>query len=78
MKKINASELGTYLYCERAWWYRQQGFETDNITELASGSELHEEHGRAVFFSGISRTIAFLTLLISLVIFVFYLVRAIL
>ena len=78
MKKINASEIGSFLYCERAWWYQQQGFDTDNVTELASGSELHEEHGRAVFFSGISRSIALLALLLSLILFVIYLVRAIL
>jgi hypothetical protein len=24
-KILRASELGTYLYCARAWWYEQQG-----------------------------------------------------
>ena len=78
MRKINASEIGTYLYCERAWWYQQKGFETENIEELASGVELHQEHGRAVFFSGVWRAIAYLALLISLVLFVIYLMGLIL
>ena len=78
MNKINASEISTYLYCERAWWYQQKGFETENIQELASGVQLHEEHGRVAFFSGFWRTIAYLALLISLALFVVHLMGLIL
>ena len=43
---IKASELGEYLYCHRAWWYRVQGMETANVQELVRGTSAHEQHGR--------------------------------
>ena len=72
MKVIRSSDIGSYLYCRRAWMYRQQGFESDNQTELASGTELHRVHGRKVMASGISRTLGFILLLAALVLLVSY------
>ncbi len=63
MRKISASEIGTYLYCERAWWYHHQGIESHNLEELASGSELHHQHSRAVVASGLMKIVAYLLLL---------------
>lgn len=42
---IRASEIGTYLYCRRSWWYRRQGYRSANLRELARGSQVHEAHG---------------------------------
>ncbi len=67
MRKIRASEIGTYLFCQRAWWYRQQGIETENLRELAGGRALHHQHGRTVLASGLLRTLAYLALLAALV-----------
>ena len=72
VKVIRSSDIGNYLYCRRAWWYRQQGFESENQTELASGTELHRVHGRKVMAAGLTRTLGFLLLLLALVLFVAY------
>jgi len=72
MRVIRSSDIGNYLYCRRAWWYRQQGFESANQAELASGTELHRQHGRKVLAAGLLRTIGFLLLLLALVLVVAY------
>ncbi len=63
MKTVRASEIGTYLYCRRALWYQLQGVENQNQGEMASGSELHERHSRAVAVSGCLRWAAYAALL---------------
>jgi hypothetical protein len=66
MKIIRASEIGTYQFCQRAWWYQQQGVEPENKVELAWGSELHERHGRVVVTSGCLQVIAYGSLLLAI------------
>lgn len=66
MKPIRSSDVGSYLYCARAWWYRQQGVESSNQAEMASGTELHHQHGRTVLVSGLTRTLALILLLTAL------------
>ncbi|HKI53080.1 MAG TPA: hypothetical protein VJ987_03070 [Anaerolineales bacterium] len=72
MPIIRSSDIGTYLYCNRAWWYKKQGVESANQTELAAGTELHVKHGRQVLASGISRMIGLILLMIALVMLVAY------
>ena len=67
MRTIRASEISTYLYCKRAWWYERQGVDSQNLSELASGSELHYRHGRAVLASGLVRILAYVLLLLALI-----------
>ena len=50
MRTIRASEIGDYVYCARAWWYRQNGEESSNTAEMESGTEFHRQHGRNVFY----------------------------
>ncbi len=48
MRTIKASELGSFLYCRRAWFYAQQGEASENTTALTVGSSRHAGHARKV------------------------------
>lgn len=68
MKTIRASEIGHYLYCQRAWWYHRQGAPSENVEEMAAGSEMHQRHGRAVMTNGCLQIVGYTLLLAALVI----------
>ncbi len=72
MHIIRSSDIGTYLYCHRAWWYKKQGVESANQAELAAGTELHVKHGRQVLASTITRNFGLFLLMIALVTLVAY------
>jgi hypothetical protein len=72
MRTLRASEIGSYLYCRRAWWYHLKGHESQNQAEMAAGSSLHQQHGRKVFVSGIIRILAMAALLAALVLIASY------
>jgi len=69
---IRASDIGNYLYCRRAWWYRRQGVESEDRAELAAGTDLHQHHGRQVLASSLTRTLGLILLLAALVMLVAY------
>lgn len=68
MKPIRASEIGSYLYCRRAWWYRLNGHASINQAEMAAGTVLHQRHGRQVLLASLLRTAGFILLLAACVI----------
>lgn len=72
MRTIRASEIGTYIYCQRAWWYQKNGVLPENKEQLDNGIALHSQHVRMVFTTGCIRTIAYMLLLLALVISVIY------
>ena len=72
MSVIRSSDIGSYLYCRRAWWYRKQGVESENKVELAAGTELHHKHGRQVMASTLNRTLGFILLMIAIILVVAY------
>ena len=48
-KWTNASELGEYLYCNRAWWYKNvRRLKSDNALRMHSGSKFHAVHSKRV------------------------------
>lgn len=72
---IRASEISTYLYCKRAWWYTTKGVKSENELEIANGQEVHHQHGTKVFLSGLFRFLAYLLILVALALFTVYLAR---
>ena len=72
MSVIRSSDIGNYLYCRRAWWYRKQGLESDNQAELTAGTQLHQKHGRQVMASNLTRTVGLLLLLLALALLAAY------
>ncbi len=66
MRTVRASEIGTYLYCQRAWWYQRQGAPNANQRDLAAGQDLHARHGQVVFIAGCLRWLAWALLLAGL------------
>jgi len=69
---IRSSDIGNYLYCRRAWWYKKQGVESANQAELATGTELHQKNGRQVRASNLTRTFGLILLMIALIMLVAY------
>lgn len=75
MRPIRSSEIGSYLYCRRSWWYRKTGVPSENQAELAAGTNLHRRHGRQVLAALLTRTVGwilFLAAVVALVAYLFY------
>ena len=73
MSTIRASEIGTFIFCKRAWWYQKQGYTSDNTSELSAGTEVHVQHTRQVWSSGCLRILAYLTFITAIVLLAVYL-----
>ncbi|MBV6449932.1 MAG: hypothetical protein MHPDNHAH_00645 [Anaerolineales bacterium] len=72
MAVIRSSDIGNYLYCRRAWWYKKQGVESENQAEMATGTELHRQHGRKVIASNLARMVGLILLALALILLVAY------
>ncbi len=72
MPIIRSSDIGNYLYCRRAWWYRKEGFESENQAEMAAGTEIHRQHGRKVVVSSLTRSLGLILFLVALILLVAY------
>ena len=72
MPIIRASDIGSYLYCHRAWRYRKDGVESENQAELVAGTELHRQHGRKTLSALLLRTLGMILLLAAILTLVAY------
>ncbi len=75
---IRASEIGAYLYCRRAWWYRKQGIQSENQAEMANGTELHRQHGRRVIAAGFLQVAGYALLLAAILLVVVFIMLSVL
>lgn len=74
-KWTNASELAEYLYCRRAWWYKNvRGLNSANIRRMQTGSRFHRQHGKRLRRLPWLRTLAYLLIFSAVAIVVFQLV----
>lgn len=78
MRTIRASEIGTYLFCQRAWWYQKHGQSSENLPDMAAGTRFHNRHSRSVLSLGCLRLLAYTMMLLSLGLAAFYLTRLLL
>lgn len=71
-RRIQASELTTFLYCARALGYRRAGVPSENQAQMDAGTLAHERLGRAAQRTGtlirfLILAIVFLGLILALV-----------
>lgn len=78
MRTLRASELGSFLYCQRAWWYQRNREASQNVSELAGGTQLHQAHGRKVFVSGLLKLAGWGLLFSGVVLLIYSLVSQLL
>jgi CRISPR/Cas system-associated exonuclease Cas4 (RecB family) len=67
MRPIRASEIGTYLFCQRAWWYQTQGIASENLAEMNAGTHYHHQHADQVWTFRITKFAAWLLLLAGII-----------
>jgi len=72
-RTIRASEIGTYLFCKRAWWFQLLGKQSENHKEMAGGSAYHRRHGHIVLQGILMKAAAWLLLISALVLIVIWL-----
>ncbi len=75
MRIIRASELGTYQFCNRAWWYHLQGYEPDNQLALQAGKTYHAKHSYVVSSASCLRVLAYSLLLLAIISAVIWLIQ---
>jgi len=75
MKVIRASEIGTYKFCNRAWWYQLQGYQPENQLELERGRELHTKHFYQLTAVGCLQAIAYSLVLLAILTAIIWLIQ---
>jgi CRISPR/Cas system-associated exonuclease Cas4 (RecB family) len=72
MKTIRASEISSFIYCQRAWWLQTKGNIPENASELAAGKRIHASHGRGALKAGCIQLAAYTALFSALILLVVY------
>ncbi len=75
MKIIRASEVGTYQFCNRAWWYQLQGYKPDNRLELEQGKDFHNKHSYVVTSAGCLQALAYGLVLVAVLSVIIFLIQ---
>ncbi|MFV9674211.1 MAG: hypothetical protein ACNYZI_02390 [Anaerolineales bacterium] len=64
---IRASEIASFVFCQRAWWYSRLDIPPDNVESLAQGTQWHQHHGLQVVLWRWIRTLGILAILTAMV-----------
>ncbi len=75
MKVIRASEIGTYKFCNRAWWYQLQGYEPDSLLELKRGKDFQTKHFYTVTSASCLQIMAYSAVLVAILTAIVWLVQ---
>ena len=62
----NASEIGSFLFCQRAWMYERQDAPSEREPERDAGTFYHQQHGERVEAAERTGSAARIVLLIAL------------
>lgn len=63
---VRASEVGTFVYCARAWWLGAvQGLRPQDTRRLQAGQAVHERHGQKVLLGNALTRLAWLLLTLA-------------
>lgn len=73
---INASEVGTFLYCRRAWAFQREGAPSTREPERQAGTAYHVRHGERVATDERTATLSRALLVIAVVLLLFGLAAA--
>lgn len=74
MRIIRASEINSFLYCERAWWYHLQGLPSANQADLQDGQLAHRSHAARVQRAIWKLRIAYALLFLAVIFLLWYLI----
>jgi len=66
-RTIRASEIGSFIYCQRAWWYQRKKIKPINVDELAAGQSFHEHHINQSRSAKFFKTIAWVLVISSVI-----------
>lgn len=66
-RTVRASEIGAYIFCQRAWWYQRSQQPTLNKQELAAGSDFHHRHAGRIRASRVLHTVSRIAIFIALI-----------
>jgi hypothetical protein len=78
MRTIRASEIGTYLFCARAWWHQRNGTPSLNESKMKEGTMHHEQHGAKIAVAGFSQRAGIFVLLVAVILVIVGLTLAVL
>ena len=67
---ISASEIGDYLFCHRAWWYRLRGFVSTQREAMDKGTVAHEQLAQDVQAVAHSKRLAQKLIVVGIILFV--------
>jgi len=67
MRTIRASEICSFIFCQRAWGYQREGVEPINRMEMSAGSQFHEQQGDIARSAILMRAVAWILIMMAVV-----------